>query len=413
MSRAKPESQVSTPVRDAAPPRVPRATLAALAASALLLAAGAALLWRAPLGFDEARYYEPAIHFFAERLPAVPLDYPAPAPPLGFLLQGIVFRLTGSLAAVRALCTLAACGTLFVLARWLGERPRAPWVVLSFATFPPMIAYAFSLKQHWITLLFLVCGLLAWRRERHGAAGLLRSLAASTNQLVAACALMVLLEQARRRRPLLAYTAPLLTLGAFVLAWRGFQPPSYVVGGFETAPGLGHLYWPQVLVLLLEIGVWIVPALPAWWRRAVWLVPAVPVLAWAFVRSRIMVVETAPELFFKQAVGPVLSILRQLLGTHGLSVAAVSVLAAAGAALFTFRRDEDLEDVHVYAAATGLVMLLVPFLFESYYVFFVLGAWTILARRMAESREPSLLVARLAGIAVGLAYGLTHALAPS
>jgi len=413
VSRAKPESQVSTPPRAAATAGIPRATLAALGASALLLAAGAALLWRAPLGFDETRYYEPAITFFAERLPAVPLDYPAPAPPLGFLLQGIVFRLTGSLAAVRSLCTLAACGTLFVLARWLGDRPRAHWVVLSFATFPPMISYAFSLKQHWITVLFLVCGLLAWRREKHAAAGLLLALAASTNQLVAACALMVLLEQVRRRRHVLAYTAPLLALGAYVLAWRGFQPPSYAVAGFDVSPGLGRFYAPQLLVLLLEIGVWIVPALPSWWRRAVWLLPAVPVLTWAFVRSRIMVVDPQPELFFRHAVGPILSILRQLVGTHGLSVAAVSVLAAAGLALFLFRRDADLEDVQVYAATTALVMLLVPFLFESYYVFFVLGAWTLLARRMADSCEPSLLVARLAGIAVGLAYGLTHALAPS
>jgi 4-amino-4-deoxy-L-arabinose transferase-like glycosyltransferase len=98
-----------------------------------LLIAGAAGLWRAPLTTDEAWYYDRAIRFFAGRLPHVPLDYPAPSPPLGFVLQSILFRVSGgSIAAVRALSTLAAITTVILIGRALKDQARGPliaWMV--------------------------------------------------------------------------------------------------------------------------------------------------------------------------------------------------------------------------------------------------------------------------------------------
>ena len=50
-----------------------RWTIVAAYAAAMLLI-GALVEWRAPLRYDEWRYYVPTIRFLASRLPAMPLD---------------------------------------------------------------------------------------------------------------------------------------------------------------------------------------------------------------------------------------------------------------------------------------------------------------------------------------------------
>jgi len=49
-------------------------------------------------------------------------------------------------------------------------------------------------------------------------------------------------------------------------------------------------------------------------------------------------------------------------------------------------------------------MLPVPFLFESYYAFFVVGSWIVLSRRLSESRSFPVAVAQIGAIAFGLLY---------
>jgi|GEM_PF-3007812 len=380
-----------------------------------LLIAGAAGLWHAPLTFDESVYYERAIRFFAVRLPHVPLDYPAPQPPLAYLIQAIVYRLTGgSIVCVRALATLAAIGCVVLAARMLADRPRAAIVALMIGTFPPMLAYAFSLKQHWMTVLLLLSGYVFWERGRDVAAAMWLLGAVLTSQIAVAFVLALIVRQIVMRRPVLPYLVPLAALAGLAAWWGGLQPPVYRVAGTGAEPHLLHVYWPQLLLVLFESGIWIVPMIADRWRRVAASLVLVPIAMYTLQLSRIMIVRPGPDpAYYEHAAGPMLGLIRAVGGTGFASVVLASIAVSIGCGLFMFRRDAETGHVQTFAASSALVMLPVPFFFESYHALFVLGSWMILGRRMAASRSRLMLTVNLAAIAAGIAYAVFRFRTPS
>lgn len=381
------------------------AHVTAAACSVALAAAGAAGLWGAPATWDERQYYAPAIRFFSERLPGIPLNYPAPSPPLGFVLQSVVFRATGSFAAVRMLSTFAAIVVLFLVAEWLKGFARAPLMVAAMASFAPMTAYAFSLKQHWLTLLFLVLAYVLWQTGRHWPAGSCLLLAAGTNQIAVAFILMVVIRQIVRRAQWVPYALPLIAVGALVWYWHGPQPPMYRVAGIANQPAFLHFVWPQLLLLAFECGIWIVPLFSSWWRKAVFTLPVIAVAILLLRWSDMLVTRPDPDpRFYERAVGPLLGTVRLATRSDTISLVIMSIAVAVGVAICLMRRDDDVASVQTYAATYAGTMLQVPFLFESYYSIFVLVSWLILGRRVAATRSRAVLAAQLGAIAFGVVY---------
>lgn len=383
-----------------------RAVCAAYAGA--LLIAGAAGLWRSPLTYDERQYYEPAIRFFAERLPSVPLNYRAPSPPFAFVLQAIVYRLSGgSVACVRALATVSAIAAVMIVAGALADRPRAAVVALMIGTFPQMLVYAFSLKHHWMTVLFVIAGYALWQRRRDAASSAVLLCAVLTSQIAAAFVLALVGRQFAARRRLVPYLVPLAALAALAAWWHGLQPPMYRVGGNVGQPELLHHYWPQILLLLFVAGIWIVPMIGGHWRRIAAVLLLAPLAAFLLQQSRIMIVRPDPDpAFFERATGPMLGLIRAAAGTGFASLVMAAIAVSIGCALFVMRRDDDVALAQTYAGAYALVMLPVPFFFESYYAVFVLGSWMILGHRMAESRSRLSLAANLAAILIGTGYAV-------
>jgi hypothetical protein len=381
------------------------AKAAAAGCGAALVAAGTAGLWRAPLTWDERQYYAPAIRFFSDRLPCIPLNYPAPSPPVGFILQSIVYRATGSFTVVRMLSTVATIVVLFIIADWVKGSRRGALMVVMAASFAPMTTYAFSLKQHWFTLLFLVLGFVAWQSGRQWLAAGWLLLAVGTNQIAVAFILMVLIRQLGRRALWVPHTLPLAAMGALAVYWHGPQPPMFRLAGVASQPAFLHFVWSQLLLLAFECGVWIVPLFALWWRKAVLTLPSVAVAVFLVGWSGMLVMRPDPDpRFFERAVGPVIGTIRLFARNELISLVVVSMVISIGWALWFMRRDDDVASVQTYAAMYAVTMLQVPFLFESYYAMLVLVSWMILGRRAAETRSRDVLVAQLAAIVFGLVY---------
>src|SRR5215208_3587911 len=112
------------------------ARAALLIYAAAMIIAGVAWGWHAPLSSDEQRYYLPAAKYFAERTPNVPLNYPMPMPPFALVLQGIVWRATESVGALRLVSTLAAIGAAWVVASMMGNSRHEALLLLMIGTHP-------------------------------------------------------------------------------------------------------------------------------------------------------------------------------------------------------------------------------------------------------------------------------------
>ena len=356
-----------------------------------MLIAGIAWGWRAPLSWDEQQYYLPAAQFFAERLPHVPLDYPMPMPPFALIVQGILYRWTGSVAVLRMLSTLAMIGAVAVFATTgkSGDRSDKAWVVLMFGTFPAALLNAFTLKHHALVLLCCTAAFALWQRRRVVPAATLLAIAALTHQIAGAAvaSLVVLSLLERRIRDAVIVAVAALPLAALVLLWGGTRPPMHHET-FTSEPAVGGVQPAQILVLLFMAGVWIAPAVGVRLKVAALALPFTAIWMYAVGLMH-------PASVFERLAGPVSSLIAAATRGGALAAAiAAAVVAALGVALY-FKKERAFG---VWSAMYALLMLGVPYFFESYYALFVAIGWMLLRDRVAARPSWFPVAATLAGI---------------
>jgi len=350
--------------------------------AAVMLAGGALRAWHAPLAYDEQHFYLPAIRAAAQQMPAMTLDYELPSPPLMLIVQAAVWRTTGSVALLRLLATLALIGAVFIAARIAAPVTRtALLLVLMVGTFPPVLLNAFSLKQHAFTLLFLLAALLSWKRERPALMALFLACGMLTNQLAAALGITLGLIALHRRQwvALSAIVCSALPLGLLVIRWRGAQPPAFG-RAFPEVPTT-PFNPAQLLLMLVMLGFWIAPLVAgvrAWW---VWLL-ATPMCAALLHFSGI--VRPGGSNIYVTIVGPVMNTIRAVMHSYGATLAVAALLAAAGFLFFT--ETVSLEG-RLYAAVCALLLLRVPYFFESYYALVICVLWPLISDSIRPRRE--------------------------
>lgn len=385
--------------------RVDGAVLTASVYSLIVLVAGAAWVWRTPLSIDDAQYYFPAVRLFSASLPRIPLDYPMPMPPLMLAIQGALYRVTRSLAAVRALSTGFAIATVFVVARFVRGSRRGPLVVLMIGTLPPLLPLSLTLKHYSATAFFIVLAYALFESERDVEAGLSLTAAAMTSQLALPFAIASFYQHRKRPRAWIACGLPIAALIALALRWRGFQPPAMRVVGANLRPSPGLFFPQQLLLAAIVFGIWIVPTVERWWRHAWIAVACTPIAYLILKRSDAIGDGSSPDpLFYRRIVGPVSGMLRSTLRSG--AIFPLSIAAAIGVLLFVLSSCEDVSSVRVYAGIYACAMLSVPFLFEGYYVPLVVGSWMLLARRIASSESKLVLAANVGAILAGAGYFL-------
>jgi hypothetical protein len=397
--------------------------VAVIAYAVALLAIGALGGWKLPLSWDEKTYYLPAVEFFAARLPRVPLDYPFPGPPTGLVVQALVYRLSGgSIVAMRVLSTLAAIATSLVLFRGLRGRRDSlgeATYFLMICAFPVVLYNAFTLNQHTLVVAFVVTALVLWGRgtpksiPRCALVALLLTAAVTTNQLaISVCVVLgadALFQGRPTGAPKVASAAaaflPMLSLIPFFVLWKGPVPPMHREFDAVRRVSLGAFNPAQLLLGLLIIGVWVAPAVGFPKSSRFW---SALILVGAVLALPVSVLYLAPASFYNLIVGPISTSLRAIAAvSQPLAVAAGSLAAALGllGVVRGARAWESGARVCVLAATFGIVMLFVPYLFESYYLIFVVSALVLLGEdiRRAWPSWP-LVLHRLGMVGAGLAY---------
>lgn len=355
---------------------------ALLVYAAAMIVAGLIWGWYAPLGYDEQRYYLPAAQFFAER--GFALDYPMPMPPFALTLQGFVYRMTESVFMLRMLSTLAAIGAAAIVA----SMTKSPWLVLMFGTFPAALMNAFSLKHHSIVLLCCVGAFALWQRNRIALAALLLAIGVLTHQITAAMigTLVLLTLWERRYRDAVILSLSALPLAALVVFWRGMRPPMHEAT-FTGEPSMSGVQPAQILVLLFMAGTWIAPAVRVRWLPASIALPFTA--GWMYAAGLMR----ADAGVYQRLAGPVSSLIAAT-GNLVLAVVVAGALAALGVALYFKKRVQ----FSLWSAMYALVMLAVPYFFESYYALFIALGWVMLRGELEERPKWFPIAATLAGI---------------
>ncbi len=358
---------------------------------------GAMWRWRAPLTWDEQQYYEPAARYFAERLPSIPLDYPMPMPPFALVVQGIVYRLTGSVAMLRMLSTAAAIAAAAVVASLLRTTSSraAGWLVLMFGTLPPAMVNAFTLKHHAFALLCCAGAFALWEKRRVFLVALVLAAGALTHQIAIAAigtlVVLALLERRFRDAAIVALSA--LPLAALVLLWGGARPPLYDAA-FPSEPHVAGLHPQQLLVLLFMAGAWIAPAVGVRVRVAA---AALPFTAIAMYATRLL--QPVSASVYDRIAGPLASAIAA--GVSGNAILAAGLggaLAALGIATCVTTAVGS-RMFRIWSAMYAMAMLAVPYFFESYYALFVAVSWLLLREHLALRREWFPILATSAGVA--------------
>ena len=385
-----------------------------LAYAAAMVIAGFAWGWHAPLGWDEEKYYLPAAKFFAER--GVALDYPMPMPPFALVLQGFVYRVSESVYLLRVLSTLAAIGAAAVFATMLaggrfGREPgtdsisstgsesagsnasrlggRTAALLFMFGTFPASLMNAFSLKHHSLVLLGCVGAFALWQRQRVTLAAMVLAVGALTHQIIGAMIAMLvvlsLIERRTRDAAIIACAA--LPLAALIVLWRGARPPMHEAT-FTAEPAMSGLQPAQLVVLLFMAGAWIAPAVKVRWIA---VVAALPVTALWIHFAGLM----RPVSVYERLAGPVSSMITAV--TRQQFVIAAIVAGAVAALGLALHFQKHLQFT-VWSAMYAVVMLAVPYFFESYYALYIAVGWMLLRKEIAERPPWFPLAATLAGI---------------
>jgi hypothetical protein len=363
----------------------------------LLIYAGALIalgLWRgwaAPLSWDEQKYYLPAIEYMAARLPSIPLDYPMPMPPFGLVLQAIVYRLTESVMVLRILSTAAMIAVVAIASRLM--HAEKPFILVMIGCFPAALLNAFTLKHHSLTLLLCMGALLLWERRRSSRAAILLSLAVLTHQIaVAMIGTLVLLTWSQKRwRDAVILATSALPLTTLMIFWGGLRPPAHHAT-FTSEPAITGLHAEQVLLLLFVAGAWLAPTINFKWKTFLCALP----LAYVFVTlSGVLPAENVYDGF----AGPLSSVITALaLKSSVLAAVSAAVFVAFGATV-CLRRNVPFV---IWSVTYALLMLSVPYFFESYYAVYVTVGWILLRQEIASNGRwfPPIAIAAGFGYAV-------------
>jgi hypothetical protein len=395
---------------------------------------GLAGAWTRPLNWDESTFYLPAFKWVWNTLPRVSLDYPLQGLPTTLYIQALTFGASGqSVVAVRLLSSISMLAVAGVLFFW---RPLAPssslgkLQALGLLCNPFLFWNTFTVKSHAVGIAALLLGVVAWRcigpRTKRGVVitafvGL--AIAGTSSQLaLAVCAGLLtseLLAAFRARRVatksrLLAPALPLLAVLALFAFWGRFSPPAYgtflkeSLGSSELEVEVGRFSHPLpcVALLLISVGAWLSPMILQFRRRQmltlVWL-------AWplAAVLVEVSGLYRPGGSFLAVAAGPVSTALRSVSGgSQWLLVVSAGFLAALGMLLLLPARTRPEN-----GGATVQIMLFcclgaaagVPYLFESYSVYAVIGLGALLLDGAADSRICRFHTVVVAG--AGVLYG--------
>lgn len=380
--------------------------------AAAVLGVGAFRAWQAPLSFDEQRFYFPAIQSVARELPHVRLNYALPQPPAMLLLQAAVWRISGSIALLRVLSSVAVIAAVVLAAAIVEGSGLAPvLLVLMAGTFPTILLNGWSLKQHAFTLAFLFAAVLAWRRRRIGWVAGFLALATLTNQLALALSatfgILTFVRCMRERSrcaviDLMLIVCSALPLLALVVAWRGVQPSAFAAA-FPEVPA-SRFNPTQVLLALIMIGFWIAPLVvdPKRWRPFLLLVP--PFAALLYLSE---LVRPVGNDIYAGAVGPVTNVIRAATRAYPLTIIASAILAALGALFLRQSRDRE---AWLYVVFCVAALTRVPYFFESYYALVVCVVWVFTADTVIAKRR---VVVQSAYVVAGTAYAVMKVIAGS
>lgn len=341
--------------------------------AALVSVIGLSGAWTAPLSWDESRYYLPAARFFAERFPMIPIDYPMPMPPLPLALQGALFSVTGSVAALRIVSSIAAIGFVALFASIAGSHRWAAVAALALGCFPVALSNAFTMKHHTLLLLLMMAGLAQWNRGRVQSAAVLLGAAVLTHQIAAALigTLVIAVLRERKFRDAMILSLSVVPLAVLFVAWRGARPPMYDLA-FANEPRVG-LHPSQILVLLVMAGVWLAPTVSL--RPRVALAASILILPLMHVSGLLQ-----DGTIYERLAGPVSTGLQTVDGGFYVPrLVGASLLAGLGVNAFA----EFEYPAQVWAIMYGLAMMFVPYFFESYYAAFIIVGWVFLHRRLA------------------------------
>lgn len=355
----------------------------------IVVALGLLGAWTGPLTWDESRYYKPAVEYFAERFPSVPLDYPMPMPPLPLMVQGCIFRVTGSLLILRLFSSLAAIAAVAVAATVVRASRSGVLLVVMIGSFPSILANAFTLKHYTLLLLLLVGATVQWIRGRVVFTTLLLAAACLTHQIAAALVLAFVSDAllSRRFRDSLLIASAAAPLVLLVLSWGAMRPPMYGAA-FSSEPSVGSVHAAQFLVLLVVAGVWLAPGLRL---RPITASLLFPVAAALIHFSSLM----RDGSVYERLAGPISSAISLVGGRNYPLMVTLAGLAVACGLTIGHERNRM---IALWVLAYGGVMIFVPYFFESYYAMFVAISWTFLRDRFSARHWFFPLAVILAGV---------------
>lgn len=396
--------------------------------SALLLT-GAVHAWGRSQNHDEKTYYLPAIERAAGRLPHFAIDYKLPAPPLPLILQAAVYRITGSVAAVRGLSTAfaaAAAGLLYLLVcKTVPSGKLRVLIPAALVCFPFSLAWAYRLRPHSMALFFLLLAFVLLRAlearptARSGAAlGLSLGCAVLSSQftvpmVVGIGGAALLAPGDRMRRAAFVFTMPLAMLTLLFTAWHGFQPPSYraAVGLLESKVGLGYFRPIHVVAAFQALGTWLAPVT---FSRRQKLNVGLLLGAWLLFGSVVFLAKPyAGEPFFDTIRGPFATVVRAIPSSVAQAIFVGFVCALGLGALLSMREQRveegwkgDWAAQYLGIALFLLMMNMIPYYFEAYYTYLVLPClWFAVIRARRSMEQPLEHPVRfLYFVAVGVIY---------
>lgn len=399
---------------------------------ALVLLFGLGGGWTRPPTSDELGIYLPAFNWLWQRLPAGSLNYPSQVLPTTLYVQSVIFGTSGeSLVAVRvfsSIAVLSVAGVLFLGPLLRPASIQRSALVLTLLCNPFLFWNTFTAKGHALAVSTLLVGVVAWKHLRPCASRTAVALAvggltiAGTSSQLAlpicagllASEILAALRAGRSciRSCLIAPALPLLSVAVLFAFWGGASPPAWVAFVRKSmAPWMVEAEvarfgnpLPRIVLLLISVGVWLSPMILPLSRRLVIIFLA---LAWpaTSVLVHLSGIYRPGGSFLEVAAGPLSTSLRWASGGSQLLLSlSAGFLAALGTMLFlpeSWRPAARGPAVPITLLCCLAATVGVPYLFESYSLYAIMGVGALLLTgEVGERRIAKLHAAAVAGAGV-------------